>query len=343
MFIHLKVGIPPTEWKRSCKNTDWRKFSQSVIKYEEEVPKVKINSKESLIQELDNIYRIVDAAVSENCKWVKVSTKPKTRPWWNSQLLEARSKLREAHERWRGYKNKVNWDTYKDIQRTYNKMLFKAQKKSCQEFVKETDNVSEMSRLNKILRKPRSRQVQMLKKADGTMCTTPQESLAVLTDHVFKQSRPANSINHNDDNEILDFDYPRYQWMAVDKIRDKINEFRPNQSPGPDYITPMMLKFLPDVVLSRLGEVFAATYYSGFTPQTWLESKTIFIEKPGRDPMLPGSYRPIGLTSYLFKLLEKLVYQHLLDTALKENPLHKSQHGFRRGFSTETALQNVVS
>ena len=41
--------------------------------------------------------------------------------------------------------------------------------------------------------------------------------------------------------------------------------------------------------------------------------------------------------------MEKLIYQNLLDTVLKDNPLHPNQHGFRRGMSCETALSTVLN
>ena len=339
----ISVEEPPLEWKRSTKNTDWSKYYQEALRLHDELPVVSIKDKQTLLAELRNIYSIINRAANVHCKWVKVSNKPKSRPWWSDELRESRDRVWAAHKQWRRSKTAQNWEHYKSLQRKYNKALYKSQRNSFQDFVKETESISEMSRLNKILTKAKSRQVGMLRKPNGDMCTTPLESLNVLAEKCFKLSRPAESTNVDEEEDDLNMDFDIPNWMELDAIKSKLAEFAPNKSPGPDWIKPKMLSKLPDVVLSRLTPVFAAVYHSGFTPQVWVESRTIFIEKPGRDPTLPGSFRPIGLTSYVFKLLEKLVYQHLLDTSLKDNPLHKSQHGFRRGFSTETALQNVVS
>jgi hypothetical protein len=40
--------------------------------------------------------------------------------------------------------------------------------------------------------------------------------------------------------------------------------------------------------------------------------------------------------------MERLVYWHLLETSLKENPLSERQHAFRTGYSTDTALSMTV-
>ena len=70
----------------------------------------------------------------------------------------------------------------------------------------------------------------------------------------------------------------------------------------------------------------------------------IFIPKPDKDDYsLAASFRPILLMSFVFKGMERLVYWHLLNTALAQRPLSSNQHGFRAGYSTETALTKVVS
>jgi hypothetical protein len=40
--------------------------------------------------------------------------------------------------------------------------------------------------------------------------------------------------------------------------------------------------------------------------------------------------------------MEKLVDRHIRDGALKEYPLHRNQHAYQTGKSTETTLHNVV-
>jgi hypothetical protein len=61
------------------------------------------------------------------------------------------------------------------------------------------------------------------------------------------------------------------------------------------------------------------------------------ILKPGKDPNLPTSYRPKALTSYVCKVIEKLVNR--LSYLLEEKGyLPNQQYGFRKNRSTEDAL-----
>ena len=75
-----------------------------------------------------------------------------------------------------------------------------------------------------------------------------------------------------------------------------------------------------------------------FTPTQWKESLVMWIPKPNKESYKsPKAWRPISLSNYLIKALEKLVTWRV-DEIIKENPINKNQHGFRSDKSTETAI-----
>ena len=81
-----------------------------------------------------------------------------------------------------------------------------------------------------------------------------------------------------------------------------------------------------------------------YTPSNLRTSKVIMLPKQGKeDYTLPKSYRPISLTPFLFKLLERVNAWDIMETALKRNPLHKRQHAYRMGRSTESAISQVLN
>ena len=93
----------------------------------------------------------------------------------------------------------------------------------------------------------------------------------------------------------------------------------------------------------RLSRLLAAVLEIGYTPKKWCESKVIFIPKPGKsDYGEVKSYRPISLTSYLFKTLEKIILWSIQSGPLKTYALSKNQHAFRKNYGTETALSNLI-
>ena len=72
-------------------------------------------------------------------------------------------------------------------------------------------------------------------------------------------------------------------------------------------------------------------------------SKVAFIPKPGTmDYTVAKAYRPISLTSFLLKGLEKLVDRYLRSGPLASIPIHPRQHAFQAGKCMESALHQLV-
>ena len=69
----------------------------------------------------------------------------------------------------------------------------------------------------------------------------------------------------------------------------------------------------------------------------------VFLSKPGQtDYSSASSFRPICLTSFAFKGMERCVFWDISEHELKDNPLSERQHGFSSGMSTDTALSMMV-
>ena len=82
---------------------------------------------------------------------------------------------------------------------------------------------------------------------------------------------------------------------------------------------------------------------TGYVPTIWRQVKVVFIPKPGRNSYCgPKDFRPISLTLFLLKTLERLVDRFLRDETLVSKPLHPNQHAYQAGKSVETALHQLV-
>jgi len=69
-----------------------------------------------------------------------------------------------------------------------------------------------------------------------------------------------------------------------------------------------------------------------------------YLPKPGKDDYKAKAFRPISLTSFLLKGLEKVVDRYLLrDGPLLDLPIHPRQHAFQAGKSTESTLHQLVN
>lgn len=69
----------------------------------------------------------------------------------------------------------------------------------------------------------------------------------------------------------------------------------------------------------------------------------VFIPKPGRESYAQAkSFRPISLTSFLLKTLEKLIDRYIRDEILEVSPLHRYQFAYQSGKSCETSIHQLV-
>ena len=76
---------------------------------------------------------------------------------------------------------------------------------------------------------------------------------------------------------------------------------------GPDKSHNEMLKHLPSERLDSLFVPHNKIWQQGDFPEKWLESTTIQISKPGKDPTYPSIHRPIALTNVLCKVMDIMV------------------------------------
>jgi hypothetical protein len=110
-----------------------------------------------------------------------------------------------------------------------------------------------------------------------------------------------------------------------------------------DGIFPALLQEGREVLVPYLVRIFRTCLTTGYVPPAWRQVKVVFIPRPGRDSYGgPKDYRPISLTSFLLKTMERLVDRFLGDEILVSLPLHPNQHAYQTGKSAETALHQLM-
>ena len=115
--------------------------------------------------------------------------------------------------------------------------------------------------------------------------------------------------------------YRRVGWV--------IDSFTPYKSPGMDGIFPAVLQEGQEVLIPHLIRVFCVCLATGYVPAVWRQVKVVFIPKPGRNSYCGSKdFRPLSLTSFLLKTLERLVDRFLRDEILISKPLHPNQHAY---------------
>lgn len=131
------------------------------------------------------------------------------------------------------------------------------------------------------------------------------------------------------------FTYRRVKWA--------ISSFAPYKSPGMDGIYPALLQEGWEILILYLIRIFRACLATGYVPGLWHQAKVVFIPKPSRSSYCgPRDLKPISLTSFLLKTMERLVDRFLRDEILAHQSLHPNQRAYQAGKSVETALHQLV-
>ena len=112
-------------------------------------------------------------------------------------------------------------------------------------------------------------------------------------------------------------------------------------APGKDGVTAKTLKIVSDVVVTPITHLANLSFLQGVFPQD-LKIALICPIYKAKDPMIFSNYRPISLLSLFSKILERLMYNRLLEFLNKHNILNKYQFGFRNMHSTFMALITLM-
>jgi ribonuclease HI len=181
----------------------------------------------------------------------------------------------------------------------------------------------------------------LLKKEDESYTQSAEETLGLLTETHFPNAIEIESL----DKEIP----PSKPWVIKNHktrmvktkyIKQILKSFGPDKAAGKDNLTPRTLQHLPDCILDILCHLYKCALANGYSPKIWREMNAIFIPKQGKDCYnTPKSFRPITLSNFILKVLEKLVQRSITGNIL-DNPLY-NQHGFTKGKSCDSALSEV--
>jgi hypothetical protein len=123
-----------------------------------------------------------------------------------------------------------------------------------------------------------------------------------------------------------------------------IKTFELYKTPGIDGIYPILLQEGLKYLVGPLTKIFRASIALRYVPQVWKTTKVVFIPKPGKNGHIRAKdFRPISLTSFLLKTLERLGDRYLKIGPLVRHPLAATHYAYREGRSTETALHHLMS
>ena len=134
-----------------------------------------------------------------------------------------------------------------------------------------------------------------------------------------------------------------FSFALVDptEVSKVIKEFKPKTSSGNDGISMKILKFISEQLLLPITVLVNQSLTTGIFPDKFKVAKIIpLIKKP--NVMKIDNFRPISLLASISKILEKCVFNQVYTYFENNKHFNKSQYGYRKLHSTDTACLELV-
>ena len=343
--IHLKYvqNLPSPclpRWKTSeanwglyCSNTkvhiDYCDFSSPIEAYEH----------------LSNI--MMDKAMEHIPRTTGMPGRPVV-PWWNRECAISRKVTRACYHRYKRYPCEANKIAYCRARAKQKRIIKSSKRESFRQYINglnaNTPATLVWNRIKKLQGKFVPSPLPVISLGDS-LISKPGEVAEVLAQHFasissysnyspeFQTIRnsttiiPPNSTN----NEAYNLPF------SMKEMENALQLSSPT-SPGEDDITYAMMSHLPRCSKAFLLEAFNGMWDMGISHKTWKTSLIVPVLKPGKNPNLPQSYRPIALTSCSCKLYERMVNARLVWVLESKRLLSNRQFGFRKNRCTTDPL-----
>ena len=185
------------------------------------------------------------------------------------------------------------------------------------------------SRLMKSLQSTARPDLSTLLHPDGRSTAPGEETAHLLFDSHFPQSTQMTYPHYvHKHHRVAEMEGRHPDIVSDDLVRQAFSEFQSKKTPGPDGLKPVVLFHLPPNTIRLITVVYKSCLTLRYTPRLWRDCYVIFIPKPGKNSYEQASaFRPIALSNYFLKALERLCSWHV-DRAVLERPIHEEQHGF---------------
>ncbi len=112
-------------------------------------------------------------------------------------------------------------------------------------------------------------------------------------------------------------------------MRRALNSFMPYKAHGPDGTYPICLQKGLDMIIKYLIKVYRGSI-TGHIPKPRRNVRVVLIPIPGRNPSLAKFCRPISLSFFKLKTLERRTERFLREGTLTRHSLQESQHAHHR-------------
>lgn len=333
LLVEVEVKRNQTDSQRKTPNwgrADWDSMRAAMGEVEWEREMKDMTADQAWVALKNKITQLVEDYVPQRV--MRTAGRP---PWMSTELLRS---IRKKRRLWKNFKRSPtaeNKEIYAKEEKRVHKEIRKAKKKTEQNLAGDKEN---QKKFYKYLKgKTRSRTGVGPLVEEGRKITDDMETADVLNRYfgsVFQQEDCSN--------------IPKPTGIPVKSkctgsnfrpslVKQKIRKLKTNSAPGPDGITPRMLKELVEEVAGPLSIIFTKSLREKCVPEDWRIANVTAIFKKGQKSK-SENYRPVSLTSVPGKLMESILKDTMLSHLQRNKLIRQTQHGFMASKSCTTNL-----
>ncbi len=316
---------------RSLRKANWSSFARELSKVQA-LPGVESPGVDELAEQLtDNLTYALDIIAP------KRTVVPKENKWWTESLSKKRAILKNVYKKRHIHKNVLR--KYQELKAELSREIRAAKENSWKDFCTKAESAKDLSRLIQIMDNPPQKQMSLLTEKGVTL--NPQESL----EHLLRTHFPGGNLRsvRNRATGTSNEDFTGIcQYITPEKVKAALESFGDYKSPGPDELPPIALKNMDYFHIEAVTLLYKKSIATGQIPAGWQDMRVVFIPKAGKtDYSLAKAYRPITLSNFLLKGLERIVQWYILEYVLKGTLFQ--QHAYTKGRSCDTALLEFIN
>lgn len=309
--------------RRLLANTDWTEMNEAPS----------INLAWDIFS--NNLSKAVKTCVPLRNRRPLGKCKPK---WWNDEIKNSLVAKKHAYDRYKAT-NDNNDKLAHDQLRRSTKKLIKQSKKNIELHIANTSKVNPKEFYSYIRnKKTLTSKIGPLVTENGEHTDDEVKMTNILNDFFASVFTSEDTTGNRPipTNQANQLELENFIVYEAD-IQRKIEHLKINKTPGPDKISPRILKEAKNELLIPLASLFNKSVNTGRVPDEWKLANVTPIFKKGNKSS-PGNYRPISLTSVVCKLLETIIRDKIVTFLEENNIIKNSQHGFRNKRSCLTNL-----
>ena len=295
--------------------------------------------------------------MAEHMATTTVSHKKKFRKIPEGVMAEQKLRMEAAKEK--RHISEIHRKRYKEESDLYDKMCkenYTKNQKAFEEGLKRDRNA-----IYRPLKDQNKGNIEALKDEDDILQTSPSKVVEVharaLTKIIAKEPRkvfrfeeieegvnagrlvdPSGSVDHPQQNEH----HIKNLEMDELKVKEAIKEIKPSKSRDANGISKEIIKNIQGAIIPCIAKLGRLSLMKNKIPNCQKVVHIIGIPK-GSGSDKPEGIRPINLTSNILKVWERVIKNQIFPYLEEKKYFSDSQHGFRKGRSTQTCLTGIMS